>query len=131
MFRRTIVPALILAGALIACERSGESMEKPEIPIACRPQSLTAAERAREELLLEEHLGAVLETRDTPNGQSYRYSTDPALFVRMAELVSLEHRCCPFLDFALEWRGPDEAPWLHITGSARAKEFIAETFAPR
>lgn len=33
--------------------------------------------------------------------------------VLLAELVALEHRCCPFLDFALEWPSGGE-PWLHI-----------------
>ena len=47
----------------------------------------------------------------------------------MAELVGLEHRCCPFLDFRLEWRGQEETPWLLVTGSARAKAFVKGTFA--
>lgn len=49
----------------------------------------------------------------------------------MAELVALEHRCCPFLDFELEWARADSAPWLHIRGGARVKDFVLETFAPK
>jgi hypothetical protein len=61
-------------------------------------------------------------------GVCFRYSSDPALFARIAELVSLEHRCCPFLDFRLEWKGAEDSPSLVITGGARLKPFVADTF---
>jgi hypothetical protein len=49
----------------------------------------------------------------------------------MAELVALEHRCCPFLTLQLEWsRGQQAVPWLNITGGARIKEFVRSTFTP-
>lgn len=49
----------------------------------------------------------------------------------MAELVALEHRCCPFRHFELEWARGKSEPWLHIRGGARAKEFVKDTFAPK
>lgn len=101
-----------------------------EVPIACRLDALTAAERGREAELLREHLASVVETRERHDGYAFRYSSDPALFARMAELVSLEHRCCPFLDFGLEWAGTEDAPWLRITGGARVKSFVSRTFVP-
>src|SRR5688500_540816 len=99
-----------------------------DIPIACTLGSLTPEERRREGLLLEEHLASIRERTEREDGYSFRYPGDPALFVRMAELVTLEHRCCPFLDFRLEWRGSAEPPWLHITGGPRVKPFVSKTF---
>jgi hypothetical protein len=104
------------------------SADESPIPIACRLDALTHGERARERELLLEHLAATLETRERDDGYAFRYGSDPALFARMAELVTLEHRCCPFLDFRLEWGGADDGPWLYVTGGSRVKTFVAETF---
>ncbi len=101
---------------------------QPDIPIACRLEALTPDERARESALLREHLAAFVEVRERGDGYSYRYPDDPALYVRMAELVALEHRCCPFLTFVLEWPGAEAVPWLHISSGERVKAFVAGTF---
>lgn len=101
-----------------------------ELPIACVLTALTAEQRAREATLLEEHLGAVREVTERDDGYAFRYDADAGLFARMAELVALEHRCCPFLDFELAWARAPSAPWLHIRGGARVKAFVRETFAP-
>jgi hypothetical protein len=105
-----------------------ENEEKTEIPITCVLRALGPEQRRREGELLEEHLASIQERREREDGYSFRYPEDPALFARMAELVTLEHRCCPFLDFRLEWAGAERTPWLHITGGARVKPFVAETF---
>ena len=100
-----------------------------DVPIACALTALTPDERMREGVLLEQHLAGIQERRQREDGYSFRYPADAALFARMAEHVTLERKCCPFLDFTLEWaRGVEAAPWLHITGGARVKPFVAETF---
>lgn len=101
---------------------------RDQIPIACVLTALTPDQRVREGVLIEEHLSSIKETRERVDGYSFRYPPDVALFSRMAELVALEHRCCPFLDFQLEWSRLQDAPWLHVTGGARVKEFVAQTF---
>ena len=130
--------ALSIAVLLLAlvpgggCNRKGGPVEERNEPdVACQLGVFTPAERARERELLEEHLRVALETREDPDGYSFRYPPDAALFARMAELVTLEHRCCPFLDFQLEWAGAAESPWLHVTGGPRAKAFMTEAFGRR
>jgi hypothetical protein len=102
--------------------------ERDQIPVACVLTALSPDQRKRESILLGEHRAARQETRERSDGYSYRYPPDIDLFVRIAELVALEHRCCPFLDFQLEWQGGEAAPWLHVTGGDRAKEFVSQTF---
>ena len=104
-------------------------MDENQLPIACHLNALTPQERAREGELLREHLESIRETREREDGYSFRYPSDPALFARMAELVSLEHRCCPFLSFQLTWSGTEDTPWLHVTGTARVKPFVIGTFS--
>lgn len=101
---------------------------RDQIPVACALDALTPDQRKREAALLEEHMRSTTETRERADGYSFRYPADAALFARMAEFVALEHRCCPFLDFQLEWSRLQDEPWLHVTGNARAKEFMAQAF---
>ena len=96
-------------------------------PIACRLDALTATERAREGELLHAQMGAVEEVRELPDGYAYRFAASDGLFRQTAERITLEHRCCPFLSFSLEWAG-DSVPWLHVTGRDGAKEFLEATF---
>ena len=129
MRKQTVGLVLVIAISLSACARKDPAVERDQIPVACVITALTPEQRAREGVLVEEHFATIQETRERKDGYSFRYPADPALFARMAELVSLEHRCCPFLDFQLEWAGGDAAPWLHVTGSAEAKELVRDTFA--
>lgn len=99
-----------------------------DIPIACGLDAMSPEERAREGVLIREHRTSFVERVEHDDGYAYRYPADPALFTRMAELASLEHRCCPFLTFSLSWGTGDAAPWLRIGGGARVKPFVSEAF---
>jgi hypothetical protein len=123
---------LVLGCLMAACSKNEAPMSasEDEIPIACAIGALTEAQREREEVLLQEHLASVQEVEEREDGYSFRYPADLELFGRMAELVALEHLCCPFLDFQLEWKGSQEAPWLHVVGGARIKQFVVGTFKP-
>jgi hypothetical protein len=128
-----LTSALFVAAiATGACEPKEANMDPEDnIPIACVLSALTHEQREREGVLVREHMAFVQEVREHADGFAFRYPADIALFVRIAELVALEHRCCPFLTLQLEWsRGPQAAPWLNITGGARIKEFVRSTFAP-
>jgi len=118
---RSIILAVVL---LTAC--TGDPMCADELPIACSLDRMSAADRAREAELLEEHRRSFVSVVEEPDGFAYTYPDDPALFARMAELVSIEHRCCPFLAFRLEWGTGDTRPVLHVGGGERVKSFVRE-----
>jgi hypothetical protein len=92
-------------------------------PFACQMDALTPDERERSRLLREE---LVAETRGVVEvGDGYRFSYPGEAFVKTAEWVALERRCCPFLDFAIEWReGNDALVVLSITGRDGVKDFL-------
>jgi hypothetical protein len=52
------------------------------------------------------------------------FPADAAVFLQLAEWISLERRCCPFLEFALEWK-QDDSVSVRLTGQPGVKEFIA------
>lgn len=124
----TMMAAIAMVSGCPKEEEPVTPVTTKQVPIACRLDALSEAEREREGDLLQEHIASIQETREREDGYSFRYPADHALFLRMAELVALEHQCCPFLDFALEWKGVDDSPWLHVTGGARIKVFVAGTF---
>ena len=58
------------------------------------------------------------------NGYAFRLAGDPALFQQAAEWVSLERRCCPFVQFTLEWKR-DNRVWIAFSGGPGVKDFLA------
>jgi hypothetical protein len=93
---------------------------------ACNMSALTSDERAHHRDLSQTLFAAVKEKRDLPDG--YGFLLPPAELMTLAEWVSFERRCCPFLTFEIE-QSRDQGPlWLRITGSDGAKPFIAAEF---
>jgi hypothetical protein len=95
-------------------------------PVACRPSALTLEECRRSQALRGELAAATKETIALPDGYAFQLHPDPAIFVKAAEWVSLERRCCPFLAFELSWPMGDETPpRLSVTGPDGTKAFLA------
>lgn len=93
-------------------------------PIPCRLTTLDAAGRARQKELLGRVRGKVLRTLERDDGFELQLKADRATFVEVAEWVGLERLCCPFENFAIEWRG-DDTVWVRVTGPDGAKEVLA------
>jgi hypothetical protein len=93
-------------------------------PIACRANALDKAQRQRQQALLDTVRRTALGKRDLPDGLALSFPADAAVFLQLAEWISLERRCCPFLEFALEWK-QDDSVSVRLTGQPGVKEFIA------
>jgi hypothetical protein len=121
---------LFAALALGACTKAvaQSSQGEPaadEPPIACKLGALSAAESEREGVLLRD-LGTMTEkTSETADGYILHLRPGAAGFMKVAEWTTLERRCCPFLNFNLEWRAIDDAPTLQLGGRKGVKEFLA------
>lgn len=99
-------------------------------PFACRAHALDKVQRSRQQALLEVVRRSAVGKHDLPDGLALTFPADPALFVELAEWVSLERRCCPFLEFALEWKANDNVA-VRLTGQPGVKEFIAAEMGVR
>lgn len=93
-------------------------------PIACRANALDKAQRQRQQALLDTVRRTVLGKHDLPDGLTLSFPADAGVFLQLAEWISLERRCCPFLEFALEWKRDDSVS-VRLTGQPGVKEFIA------
>ena len=92
----------------------------------CRIDVLDDDARHRWQALREAMRTARTDVRELPDGYAVGFGADPALFVQVAEWITLERRCCPFLDFGLDWFGA-ETVRLRLTGGPGVKAFLGNT----
>ena len=96
------------------------------MPVAC---ALNDAEfREREQAILRKLMQNALERKELADGFNFRFSFGEDLFREIIEMIILERKCCPFLDFKITLEAGDGDIGIEITGAEGAKEFIAETF---
>jgi len=91
---------------------------------ACRIDTLDPHQRRRQQELLALMRRRAQSQDELADGYAFRLPTDPVLFQQVAEWVSLERRCCPFVHFTLEWK-EDDSVWVRFTGPAGVKPFLA------
>lgn len=95
----------------------------PAIPIRCE---LTDAElRHRRKDYLDKIAGALIESGELENGFKYRFRIADMLIQDLAEVIDLERRCCPFLNFKMSVESGKESVSLELTGPQGTKEMIA------
>jgi hypothetical protein len=116
--------------ALGGCTRAAAQPSQGDVansgpPIACKLDALNPAERERQSALLRELGTMTKETRETGDGYALRLPADTEGFQKVAEWITLERRCCPFLNFELKWKAGEETPWLELGGRKGVKAFLA------
>src|ERR1700680_4739357 len=94
----------------------------PAQPIACNLAALNHSERGRLSTLLDRLTTGAVRRQELPDGYAYEIRPEKVSFREVAEWVSLESRCCPFLNFRLDLTGG--AVRLQLTGGSDVKEFI-------
>ena len=95
------------------------------MPIACNLSALDEQEQQRRGHLASNLLEAVCEIVPTSDGYAFRFGGVKTDLREIAEFISLERRCCPFLEFQIEVGGENDSINLHIRGREGVKEFLA------
>ncbi len=99
-------------------------------PLVCDLTGLSDAEQRRRDELIDRLRPAIVKMHDRSSGFGISFDPDTSLLL-LAELIGLERRCCPFLQFELvvpEAHGPVR---LEVAGRDGVKEFlIAELRLP-
>jgi hypothetical protein len=113
--------AIVLSALLPAV--LGTAGEDPP-PLYCRANALDKAQRRRQQELLALMRRSAQATEELRDGYALRLPAEAGLFQQAAEWIALERRCCPFVDFALEWKA-DESVRVRLTGGKGVKAFLA------
>jgi len=90
----------------------------------CNVHAFTASERLRYNELAHKLSVARAEVRELPDGYAFRVLREKLSLAELGEFVSLESRCCPFFDFAMELEHNNGPLWLKLQGSEGVKPFI-------
>ena len=99
-----------------------------ESPIACVMAALDEEQRRRRKEL-EERLGAAVEeVRELADGYALRLPSESRMVTDVAEFVTYERLCCPFLDFEIDVEREGGPLWLRLKGRAGVKEFVRQEF---
>ena len=96
-------------------------------PIACDMSALTHDERQRYDALRSTITASVQEVGAT--GSTIRLRLHGSVTASdIAEWITLENRCCPFLNITFICRS-DGTRWVELGGTRRIKEFLEDEFA--
>ena len=95
-----------------------------DIPISCNLDALSATERQRRSSLAAKIRRSVVDICETEHGFRLHLSADAALHRDALDLISLERRCCPFLEMKLAVSPGDGPVYFDIGGSAEVKAFL-------
>jgi hypothetical protein len=99
-------------------------MPESEVVIACDPNAIPADQRDHWVETEKSVFAAVQEVQESPDGYQFRLPADSAMLLKVAEYITNERLCCPFLHFTLEVEPSSGPVWLSLTGRAGVKEYI-------
>ena len=90
----------------------------------CNLGVMNEDERARYLALSRKLMGAGEERREFHDGYAFKLAAQKISILEIAEWMTFERRCCPFLNLQIEAE-PNAGPiWLRMTGAGGVKEFI-------
>jgi hypothetical protein len=96
-------------------------------PVACNLNAISPAERPRYTELVKRLRASISERVELANGFKYRLNTTVIALPEIAEWITMERLCCPFLMFQLDVTSKDD-PSLTLRGPSGAKAIIQEGF---
>ena len=97
-----------------------------ESPLACDMTAIVPEQRPKHLANSRELFSRIEEFRELPNGYEFRLTDGPDLIANVAQFVSLEKLCCPFLKFVIDVEADGGPIWLRLTGREGVKAFIRE-----
>jgi hypothetical protein len=93
-----------------------------DIPVACY---LTDRElQARRRNFLDKIAKSLLDAAELENGFRYRFPLTDSILPDLANIIELERKCCPFLNFKLVLEAGSDFVSLELTGAEGTKEII-------
>lgn len=96
----------------------------PNIPLACNMAAFNTEQGKRHQILFQQIFESVKEIQELPNGYAFCFPMEPSLCMAVAEFITLERLCCPFLNFVLEVEPGDGPLWLKLTGQDGVKQVL-------
>lgn len=97
-----------------------------ESPLVCNMGMFTAAERESHVQATVRLIQSVQDKQAAENGFRLVFPNESRTITGLAEFISNERRCCPFLEFTLKIAPNDRPISLLLTGPKGTQEFLRE-----
>jgi hypothetical protein len=97
-------------------------------PLACNMRAISAADRPRYNDLMKRLRSAVRNRSELTDGYVYKLDSKPMALAEVAEWITMERLCCPFLTFQLDVKGLDGTAQLTLRGPVGTKAILQEEF---
>ena len=98
------------------------------LPIACDLTVFGDNEKKRQKAILDEFRARLKAVEELSDGYAFSLLPEPYMLSVLAELISLESKCCPFLNFTLEVTRGGHSITLRLTGGEGVKEVVRAEF---
>ena len=95
---------------------------------ACDLKALTPEQRKEHQKLSRDLASAVSGLRELPDGYTLQINSAKLPLVAIAQWITLERRCCPFLRFRVDVETTDETVSLSLQGAPGVKKFLEMEF---
>lgn len=105
------------------------SSSSTQIPLACNMSVFTPAERELHVQTTKELFQALQATRNAEHGYEFSFPHRSEIIVKVAEFISRERLCCPFLEFTLKVPPGTEPITLLLTGPEGTQDFLRAEFS--
>ena len=99
-----------------------------DIPLACNMDVFTPEQREAHVRTTTELIQGIQRVREVENGYEFQFANETELISRIAEFISNERLCCPFLEFNLNLISNQEPVSLSLRGPTGTQEFLRAEF---
>jgi len=97
--------------------------------LACNMGVFTSAQRESHIQTTTELIQAVQSVQEVRNGYEFRFPNQTEFISKIAEFISNERLCCPFLKFSFNIVSNREPVSLLLTGPIGTQEFLRAEFS--
>jgi hypothetical protein len=98
---------------------------------ACNLKAIRATERPRYNDLVKRLRSATQDRRELTDGYAFKLDSKVISLPEVAEWISMERLCCPFLTLQLSASGAQVDWLLNLTGPKGVKPLLQAEFPPR
>jgi len=99
------------------------------IPLICNMNVFTSVEREKHIETTTQLLQSMQAIHEVTNGFEFIFPNGTESITKLAEFISNERLCCPFLEFSLRVAPNDEPISLTLTGPEGTQEFLRAEFS--
>ena len=102
--------------------------DRPNVqsPIACDMSVLSPSERRTHLATSRELFSKLQAIKELVDGYEFQLADDPNALIKLAEFVTFEKLCCPFLNFTIGVEAEGGPVTLRLTGREGVKAFVRE-----